>query len=174
MRGIGKLSLFSLTIAAALTAADNPFVGTWKLDVQKSNFAGDTMTYTSGDAGEIKYSGGGQSYTFKADGKERAGLLGDMVVWKKIDDHTWQVTHKTKGKVTGTETLKLSEDGKTLDDSFSGTRPNGEKFEDKVVYERTSGDNGILGTWKSTKVQIGSPETIELKDYEGDGITFYS
>ncbi|MGA8026007.1 MAG: hypothetical protein WB992_02605 [Bryobacteraceae bacterium] len=174
MNRIAKLTVFGFTLAAIVIAADNPFVGTWKLNPQKSSFTGDTMTYTAGDGGEMKYSGGGLSYTFKPDGTERAGLLGEMVAWKQLDDHTWEVAHKTKGKVTATETLKLSDDGKTLDDTFKGTRPNGESFEDKVVYERTSGDSGILGTWKSTKIQIGSPERLELKAYDGDGITFYS
>lgn len=170
---IMKLSLPGLTLAAILFAGDNPFVGTWKLNVDKSSFTGDTMSFASAGS-EIKYSGGGLSYTFAPDGKERPGILGEMVAWKQVDDHTWEVTHKTNGRVTATEVLKLSEDGKTLDDRISGTRPNGEKFEDKSVYERSSGDSGLLGTWKSTKVQIGSPQSIELKDYEGDGLTFSS
>jgi len=168
------LSLFALAFAAVANAADNPFAGAWKLDLQKSNFTGDTMTYSSESSGEMRYSGGGLSYTFKSDGKERAGILGELVAWKQIDDRSWEITHKTKGKVTAVETLKISEDGKTLSDTVTGTRSNGEKFEDKIAYERVSGDTGLLGKWKSTKVQIGSPETMDIKDYEGDGLTFYS
>lgn len=169
---IRKSFLLGLSVAAIVCAADNPFAGTWKLNPEKSKFTGDTMTYSRASGGGYKYSGGGLSYTFKPDGQERAGLMGEMVTWKQIDDHTWEVTHKTKGNITSTETMKLSEDGKTLDITIDGKRANGETYQDKAVYERTAGDNGIVGSWKSTKVQISSPETVEIKDYEDNGITF--
>ena len=169
---VQKLFLLGLSMAAVLSAANNPFVGNWKLNPEKSHFTGDSMTYSRAGAGEMKYSGGGLSYTFKTDGKERSGLMGEMVTWKKIDDHTWEVTHKTKGNVTSKNTLKLSEDGKTLDITVDGKRVNGETYQEKDVYERIAAGTGIIGSWRSTKVQISSPDAMELKDYEGNGITF--
>ncbi len=169
-----KTLIVGFALAAALAAADNPFVGTWKLNPDKSNFTGDTMTFASGGSDEIKFSGGGLSYTFTPDGHERPGLLGENVIWKKIDDRTWEQVHKVKGKVTDTDTFKVSEDGKTLQIDSKGTRPNGETFQTQTIYDRTSGENGLLGGWKSTKVQISSPESWEIKAHGDDGITFYS
>ncbi len=168
------MSVFACALAAALLAADNPFAGTWKLNTEKSNLTGDTITFTSEGSGAIKFSVGSFSYTFKADGKERAGLIGEIVSWKAIDDHTWEETEKANGKLIATDTIKLSDDGKTLDIKTAGTHANGESYQDEATYERTSGDSGIIGTWKSTKVQGGSPEVIELKAYGADGLTFYS
>ena len=36
------------------------------------------------------------------------------IVAKRIDDHTFEMTDKIKGKVMDTSTIKVSEDGKTL------------------------------------------------------------
>ena len=173
MAAVTRLFLAGTIGALFLCAAESPFAGTWKLNLNKSSFAGDTMTYAPGANGDMKYTAGGLSYTFKPDGTERAGLLGEMVAWKKIDNRTWEATHRTNGRVTGIETVKVAAGGATLEDTFKGTHPNGEPFEDKMVYKRLSGDNGLAGKWQSTKVQVAA-DTLELKDYGADGLTFYS
>jgi len=43
------LLLYFLALLSATTlaiAADNPWIGTWKLDPAKSHFTGDTFTYS--------------------------------------------------------------------------------------------------------------------------------
>jgi hypothetical protein len=55
---------------ALLRADDPPYAGTWKLNPAKSDFGEQTVTYEETGSGEMKVTGDGQSYTFKADGKD--------------------------------------------------------------------------------------------------------
>src|SRR5215472_2943164 len=137
--GVATLSLAALMAGGTLAAADNPFVGTWKLNQQKSQLTGDTMRFASAGPGEFRLSAAGLSYSFKTDGQERPALLGDTVVWKQIDDHTWESTDKHKGNILATNAWTLSSDGKTLTVNAKGTKPNGGSFDNTSEYERVSG-----------------------------------
>lgn len=164
--------LITLLITTGLAAAENPFAGTWKLNPAKSKFTGTTMKFERTSSGEIRWSGEGQTYTFKADGKEYPGPFGYLVAWKQIDEHTWETTNKLKGQLVSTGTSKLSPDAKTMTVTSRGTKPNGESFEDTSVYERTSGESGLLGTWKNKEVKISAPETMKITPAGDDGITW--
>ncbi len=157
---------------AGLAAAENPFAGTWKLNPAKSKFTGTTMKFERTSSGEIRWSGEGQTYTFKVDGKEYPGPFGFSVAWKQVDDHNWETTNKIKGTLVSTGTSKLSPDGKTMTITSRGTRPNGESFEDTSVYERTSGESGLLGAWKSKEVKISAPGTMKITPAGDDGINW--
>jgi hypothetical protein len=160
--------------AGGLTAAENPFAGTWKLNPAKSKFTGDTMKFEKTPAGVIRCSGSGMTYTFKVDGKVYTGPMGEAVAWKQIDDHTWETTYMQKRILLSTDTSKLSPDGKTMTVVSKGTKPNGETFQDTVVYERISGDKGLLGGWRDKEVKISSPATLEIKPSGQDGLLFKS
>src|SRR3984885_4726493 len=59
-----------VSLAAASTAvAQNPFVGTWKLNQEKSQMAGDIMKFRPAAGDAIELSGGGATYSFRAGGK---------------------------------------------------------------------------------------------------------
>jgi hypothetical protein len=160
--------------AGGLAAAENPFAGTWKLNPAKSKFTGDTMKYEKTPSGAISWSGSGFTYTFNVDGKEYTAPLGGAVVWKQIDDHTWETTYKRKGILLSTDTSRLSPDGKTLTVVSKGTKPNGDTFQDTTVYERTSGEKGLLGGWRDKEVKISSPGTFTIKPSGEDGLVFTS
>ncbi len=171
IRHIGSALFLAGVLAAIVAAADNPFAGKWKLNPDKSTFTGETESYEHMPSGEIKYTSEGMSYTFKTDGQDRPALLDRTAAWKQIDKSTWEATFKMNGKVLATDTLKVSSDGKTLTEVARGTKPNGEKFEDTTVYERTGAGAGLLGAWKSTKVKIGSPNLFQFTPYGTDGLT---
>jgi len=164
--------LIVVLMAAGLAAAENPLAGTWKLNPAKSKFTGDTMKFERTSSVKIEGSGAGLAYTFKIDGKEYSGPVGELVAWKQVDDHTWETTYKLKGTLTNTDTSKLSSDGKTMTITSRGTKPNGESFEDTSVYTRMSGDSGLFGTWKSKEVKISSPEVMKFTPSGSDGIVW--
>ena len=173
IRVVTALTLL-LGLATSLAAAENPFAGTWKFNPAKSKLTGDTMKFAKTESGAIRWSGSGLSYTFKMDGKEYKGPFGEAVVWKQIDDNTWQDTFTAKGTLLDTDTSKLSEDGKTLTVVSKGTKPNGEAFEDTTVYGRISGDKGLFGGWKDKQVKVSAPSTIEFAPSGKDGLLFKS
>lgn len=166
-----------LTVASAVAfatpthAADDPFAGTWKLNQEKSQFTGDTMSFTAQRGGSIRFNAAGQYYTFKADGKRRAGLMRQQVAWTKVDDRTWRAAWSLKKKPVATETLAIAPDGRTLTDTVRGARADGTTFEDQIVYERTKGDGAtLLGSWRSTRVNLAGFQTITIESRKPEGI----
>ena len=170
MRVSIRLSLLVTLIAANLLAADAPYVGKWKLNPAKSDFGETTVTYEQ-TAGQMKVIADGQSYAFKADGKDYPTPWGTVAVWKTIDANTWENTNKTNGKVTGTSTLKLSADGKTLTVDSKNIKATGETSNDSATYQRVSGGPGLAGKWKTKNVKIGSPGTMNITSSGSDGVT---
>lgn len=161
-----------LVAVIAVTQAESPFVGKWKLNLEKSQFAGTTMTVEQLPADEMRLTVEGQSYTFKTDGTERPAIFGSTATWKQIDPTTWEATYKAKGIVLSTDTYRVSADGKTLTVTSKGTKPDGASFENTAVYQRVSGGTGLVGEWKSTKITISSPETMEFAASGGEGLSW--
>ncbi len=161
-----------LSAAAVVAAADSPFVGTWKLNPAKSHFTGTALTYEQLPSGEMQATAEGQSYKFKTDGKEYPAVFGSTAMWKQVDANTWEATHKMKDLVLSNDTSKLSADGKTLTVNSTGKTPNGTSFDNSSVYQRVSGGPGLAGKWKTTKVNISSPETMEIGSSAGDGLAW--
>lgn len=157
--------------ATFLLAADPPYAGTWKLDPAKSDFGETTVAYEQVAGGQMKFTADGQSYTFKADGKDYPTPWGNSSAWKAIDANTWEVTSKTNAKVVSTATLKLAADGKTLAVDAKNIKATGETSNDSVVYERASGGPGLAGKWKTKKVKIGAPGTLNISPSGSDGLT---
>jgi hypothetical protein len=153
-------ALVVLPVVSAL-GAGNPWVGTWKLDIAKSMFTGDTFTYSKSANGLYHYSDGStDAFDFGIDGKEYPAMYGQVVTWTADGDHAWNSVWKLKGKVLDNVHRQLSVDGKTLTITDSGTKPDGSTFHDETVYSRVTGTTGLVGKWKSTKANISSPNSI--------------
>lgn len=174
MNAAGRLAVLGLLVLAtgASASAESPFAGKWKLNPEKSEFAGPTIAFEQTSTGDIKATAEGQTYTFKVDGKDYPAPFNQVAAWTNVDAASWQAVYKMPktGAVVATDTLSLSADGKTLTSTSKGTMPNGEGFEVVTVYHRVSGEGGLMGRWKSAKVKVGSPTMFELATHEGDGL----
>jgi hypothetical protein len=164
-----RTMLFFLAAAGVMTAADSPFVGKWKLNPAKSQFAGITTTYEKLPSGEMQMTSEGQSYKFKVDGKEYPAPFGMTVIWNQVDANTWETISKTPGMQV-TDTTKISADGKTMTVASKGKKPNGEAFEMTSSSKRVSGGPGLAGKWKSTEVKAAT-EMWDFTPNGDDGIT---
>jgi hypothetical protein len=146
------LALALCFIAVALSFASNPNMGTWKLNESKSNFPpmaqkNNTVVYEpAGDMVKVTVDGtdgAGQpthnEWTGKFDGKEYP-LLGDPAAntrsYKKIDDHTIELTNKKDGKITAVGRIAVSADDKTRTVTLSATDANGKKMKSTAVYDK--------------------------------------
>jgi hypothetical protein len=139
-------------ISAALWAAD-PFVGTWKLNVEKSDF-GDSPAAKSGSA---TYEATPTGYMYIAanvfredqverlqipvefDGTAHEGRLGGRkttFVSKKIDDTSYEFvfTDKETGEVMQTFRYTVSTQGNTL--TFISLNSGDSKPQLKLVYDK--------------------------------------
>jgi hypothetical protein len=151
MKTIGLILTLCL-FGAAFCFADDPQIGTWKLNEGKSKFApgatkNNTVVYeAAGDEVKITVDGtdkNGKSthneWTGKFDGNDYSvtgDSTSDMRSYKKIDDHTLKMTVKKDGKVTATGRIVVSADGKSRTVTTSGTDAEGKKVKNAAVYDK--------------------------------------
>jgi hypothetical protein len=141
----------SLAGVAACFAAD-AHIGTWKTDEAKSKFApgmGKTSTVQYAqkkDQLEVTVDGldkdGKPSHGVwkgKTDGKGykvKGNLTWDMMAYKMVDDHTYEITAMKDGKTTWTAKSTVAKDGKSRTLNMNGTDADGKKFKAKIVYDK--------------------------------------
>ncbi len=147
---LAALTVFLAGLAVCL--ADDPFMGTWKLNESKSKFspeAGRNHMVIYAPAGDdVKVTVDGTSrdgkvvhneWTGKFDGKDYPVVgdsASDMRAYKRADAHKLDMTIKKGGKVTMTGTIEVSHDGKTRTVRTKGTDASGKKFENEAVYDK--------------------------------------
>jgi hypothetical protein len=182
LRSLLSLPVVCLTIGT-LSAANDPFVGKWKVNPSKSKLYDEVKVEA---AGANKYTftfGPGQVDTVVADGSDQPALSGTTLSITVKGPNSWEVVRKMKGRTLLKAEWTLSEDGKTLNDAFTqylpdGTTlfseplPNGSTLFLPYVYDRTAGNSGFLGTWDSASATVKKGIELEIQPYEGDGLSF--
>jgi hypothetical protein len=152
-----KARMFLLTTAlcfagTALSFAQAPHMGTWKLDEAKSKTpAGlpknSTVIYAA-DGDKIKVTTDGTSgdgkpmhteWIGKFDGKDYP-CTGDPSMdsrsYKMINEHTLELTNKKDGRVTTSGKVEVSKDGKTRTVLLTGTDSSGKKLSGVTAYNK--------------------------------------
>jgi hypothetical protein len=137
---------------AVCVAAEDVFMGTWKLDETKSKIAAGapkntTVVYeAAGDSVKVAVDGvdadgkpSHNEWTGKFDGKDYA-LTGDPTAdtrsYKRVNAHTLALTNKKDGKVTTTGRITVSADGKTRTVTTSGKDASGKQIDSRAVYNK--------------------------------------
>ena len=152
-----RLAYAALTLcvfAGALVAADNPFLGTWKLDTAKSKYSpgpapkevtvkfeqdGDKIhrvaTGTKGDGTTIN-----EDSSISWDGKDHLVTKPPepaiTVAVTQVNARTLHVVVKRDGKVTDTIHAVISRDGKTFSSTDDGVNDKGEKVHNVEIAEK--------------------------------------
>lgn len=155
-------------------AADDPMVGDWKLNPAKSKL---TDVMKVGSLGGNKYSfdfGGGDPEIAIADGTDQPGHFGIMIAVIVDAPDKWTVVRRKDGKMLGSGVWTLSTDGSTLTDHFTAVRPSGGSTSLDYTYKRTGGGSGFVGTWVSSIEQVNSVVVLKIREWEGDGLSFFS
>jgi hypothetical protein len=146
------LALALCFVGAAVCFADNPNMGTWKLNEAKSQIPSgfmknSTVVYeAAGDNVKVTTDGTDKDgkpmhteWTGKFDGKDYP-LTGDPTAdarsYKQIDDHTLALANKKGGKVTTSGRIVVSADGKTRTLHVTGTDSAGKKVSSTAVYDK--------------------------------------
>jgi len=146
------LALALCFVGAAVCFADNPNMGTWKLNEAKSQIPSgfmknSTVVYeAAGDNVKVTTDGTDKDgkpmhteWTGKFDGKDYP-LTGDPTAdarsYKQIDDHTLALANKKGGKATTSGRIVVSADGKTRTLHVTGTDSAGKKVSSTAVYDK--------------------------------------
>jgi hypothetical protein len=166
-----QLLLVACLATGTLRAANGPFVGDWKLNPSRSKLT-DQMKVQSIAANKYAFDFGGGAETIAVDGTDQPGNFGTTLSVSTEGPDSWKVVRKKEGRILITATWKLSKDGNTLTDDFTAIQPNGSPFNMKYVYKRMAGTSGFAGTWESTSETMNSVYVLQVRPYEGDGLSF--
>ena len=153
-------------------AAENPFIGEWKLDSSLSRMP-DEMKVESKGNNTYSFDFGAGNETIVADGTDQPGGYGGTTLSVKADaPDVWIVERKKNGKLLLRATWKLSQDGSTLTDLYREFEPDGSTVSMDYVYQRGGSGSGFAADWQSIKETMNSPFVLEVKAYQGDGLSF--
>ena len=155
-------------------AAENPFIGEWKLDSSRSRTPDEMKVESKGGNTYAFDFGSGSDENIVADGTDQPGLQGTTLSVKAEAPDTWIVVRKQGGKLLLRGTWKLSQDGSTLTDYYREFGPDGSiAMSLDYIYQRNGGGSGFAADWKSIKETRNSPPLIlEVKAYQEEGLTF--
>ena len=151
-RTIGLTLAFCFFAGAACFAADDPQMGTWKLNEAKSKLTPGTGKNTTvayeaaGDQVKVTIDGTDaegkpthNEWTGKLDGKDYAvtgDSTSDMRSYKKIDTQTLKFTVKKGDKTTATGRIVVAADGKSRTVTARGTDEHGKAFKNVSAYDK--------------------------------------
>jgi hypothetical protein len=140
------------TVGAALCFAQDPNIGTWKINEAKSHMPAGASKYSSAvyaaDGDNIKITQEGTDkdgkslhveWTGKFDGKDYP-VSGNPAVdtrsYKKTGERTLEIANKKDGKVVTSAHSVISADGKTRTVHVTQTDSTGKKLTGTAVYDK--------------------------------------
>ena len=147
------LTLVALFAASTVCfAAEDVNMGTWKLNEAKSKFGpgmpkNTTVVYAAADD-SVKITVDGvdadgkpvhNEWTGKFDGKDypvTGDSSSDTRAYKRVNDHTLEITNKKGGTVTTTARVVVSADGKSRTVTAHGKDAKGMKISSTSVYDK--------------------------------------
>ncbi len=171
-RGLLQWLMVACLCAGTAWAADDPFVGKWKLNPEKSKLS-DQMKVEAAGANKYTFDfGSGVPETIVVDGTDQPGVFGTTLAVSAEAPDSWKVVRKQGGTVLATGMWKLSADGKRLTDTFTANQADGSTRRLDYVYTRAEHGQGFGGTWVSTSEKVNSAFEVEIGPYETDGLSF--
>lgn len=169
VRSIQSVVLGCLFVAG-LRAADDPFVGKWKLNQEKSKMTGEQMKIDDLGGNKYKFTFGETSDTVIADGTDQPVHYGQTMSLSKEGPNSWKMVNKKDGKVVSSMTAILSADENTQTVKGTNTKPDGTSSDFENVVKRVGSGSGFAGTWESTDVKFSSPDVWQIESYDGNGL----
>ena len=151
----GRVILLSLAVlfaSATVCLAQNPHMGTWKLNEAKSKFSPGASKNTT-----VVYEGAGDSVKVIVDGVDGSGnathnewtgkfdgkfypVTGDPTSdtrsYRKINNRTLALTGKKGGNVSLTGRIVVTANGKTRTVTTTATDSKGKKVTNRAVYDK--------------------------------------
>lgn len=157
--------------ASIASAAENPFIGNWKMNSSKSRTP-DEMKVASKGGNTWSFDFGGTPEIIAVDGTDQPGIAGTTLSVKPDAPDTWIVERKKDGKLLLRATWKLANDGSTLTDYYREFEPDGSTLSMDYVYQRHGGGSGFAADWQSIRETRNTPLNLRVTAYQGDGLSF--
>jgi hypothetical protein len=135
--------------AVSTFAAENPWIGSWKLDPSKSHYSGYKIAYSKLESGLYRFRGCWLRLWH--------GWKGIQGFWRldhlsnTSGDNSWRSVWKEDGKVVSDDHNEISADGKTLTVLHKTPKRDGSTDAYQMVYTRVSGANDLIGQWEEAR-----------------------
>ena len=135
------------------TSANDPMIGTWKLNVSKSNFTPGpapksainkfepwedgikaTIDLVNGQGNRVHL-----EVAARFDGKDypiKGSSMADAISLKRVNERQIDAVEKNDGKIVMTGKSVISADGKTSTVMQTGTDPQGRAINNVVIYDK--------------------------------------
>lgn len=147
-----RILLVLLALSVVAFAADSPFTGTWKLNLQKSKAAAGDATKSDVHhvvvkdetwTDEAEWSDGKDTnktkVAAKIDGKDypvTGDPMSDMISFQQKGARVMAYTAKKGGKVMSTGIIEISADGKTSIVKFKDNSQEGKTVTGTMIYDK--------------------------------------
>jgi len=151
-------------------AANNPFIGDWKLDPSRSKLT-DVMKVERLGSDKYAFDFGDSPETIVIDGTDQSGVSGTTLAVSVERPDAWKVVRKKDGRVIIAANWELSKDGNVLTDNFNAVSPDGAISTVDYVYQRKGQESGFAGTWVSTSQGVNFVYVLQIQPYEEDGLS---
>jgi hypothetical protein len=172
MKRFCLVTALACLLAGTLWAADDPFCGKWKLNMEKSKFSGDQVKIQDLGGNKYKWTVGNLSDTITYDGTDQPVNFGRTISMTPEGTNSWKMVIKKDGRLLSSMTHTISDDGKTQTIKGTDNKPDGTTSDFNVVWKKVGGGSGWEGTWEETDVKFTSPDEWNIEPYDGDGLTF--
>lgn len=171
-----KILLLLVMILPTMAFAADAFDGTWKIDLKTVEFTGKPNVFEL-KGGMYTCQSCAPKYTIKADGTDQkvsGHSYFDTEAVTVVDANTVQFSRKLAGKDTGSNTITISADGKTMANDFTNLT-GAEVVKGKSTATRLAagpaGSHAISGTWKTHVVpEYSEAGSIFVYQSTADGL----
>lgn len=176
---IQETILLGIAFVFAAPAAD-PFIGTWSLNLEKSEIRGGLRMTLERRGVAIRYLSGGVEFTALFNGLDfpvRGASTHAGVSLKRVDAHTIERTYKRDSAPVSRAVLRVSPDGRYLTVENQRLEGGGENRQWVSKYQRVTPvdtSDPFSGTWERNPVRsLGNSQgTIVYEAFEADGLHF--
>ena len=134
LRRLLPLAVVCLAIGT-LWAANDPFVGKWKVNPSKSQLTDEMKVEAVGENKYVFTFGPGAVDTIVADGTDQPATQGTTLSVTVEGPNNWKVVRKKEGRTIIMANWTLSADGKTLTKASHLSTPNGD-VDGIIVFEK--------------------------------------
>lgn len=165
-------TILAIVLVVPAMAAE-PFAGTWKLNMAKSDFKGQRQTIEALGDNKYKFVSGNVTRVIKADGADQPTPYGTTESLTFKDANTWARTVKSNGVKVVTDVSTLSPDGNTVTVQGTNFHPDGTTSDIHLVVKRVGGKGGFAGEWELQDVKDTVPTQFRLSPFGKDGVTLY-
>src|SRR6266568_1061044 len=155
-----RFLLVACLVTSSVWAANDAFVGKWKVNPSKSKLNDEMKVAVAGANRYAITFAPGLVDTVVADGSDQPGLRGTTLSVTVKGPNSWVVVRKMKGR--------------TLLDAYTEYAPDGSPSSVPYVYERAAGSSGFPGTWDSESEKVKAGIELQIQPYEGDGLSLNS